>query len=53
MACGSAPRLWVFLIGRRPTGPNTSYWTLVVKPVIKVIMQTKASAINRNLKEHT
>ena len=21
--CGSAPRVWAFLIGRRPTGPNT------------------------------
>lgn len=43
--CGSAPRLGVFLMEEDPQVQTLSYWTLVVKPVIKVIVQAKASAI--------
>ena len=41
-----------FLLEEDPRVQTLSYWTLVVKPVVKVIMQTKASAIDGDLKEH-
>ena len=51
--CGSAPGLGVFLIGRRPTGPNTFLLDSSCKTCHKSDRASQGFSYNGNLKEHT